>query len=113
MAAQHDGAASEPARLPVAAEILMAQRAAAAAEAVAGVVRLDGTRGGAATYLPGGRIAGVRVGHGWAEVHLVAEWPAPIPELAEEVRAAVAKATDGLAVGVFVEDLDLPVPDPG
>lgn len=76
------------------------------------VVRLasSGDRPGSvevATYLPGRRVPGVRVVEGAVEVHVVARYGRPLPEVATEIRRALAPAVDGLAVAVFIDDLEL------
>ena len=67
-----------------------------------------GRFGEVATYRPGRRIAGVRVVDGEVEVHVVARWGVPLPEVAEIVRAAVAPHAGGLPVAVFVDDIEVP-----
>ena len=67
-----------------------------------------GRFGEVATYLPGRRIVGVREVDGTIEVHVVARWGRPLPEVAEVVRAAVAPHADGLPVAVFVDDIEVP-----
>ncbi|HVL05800.1 MAG TPA: hypothetical protein VM388_07420 [Acidimicrobiales bacterium] len=82
---------------------------AAAAKACPLVAGLSGGRfGEIATYLPGRRILGLREADGTVEVHVVARWGTPLPELAEEVRAAVTPRAGGLPVAVFIEDIELP-----
>ena len=82
---------------------------AAAAQACPLVAGLAGGRfGEVATYLPGKRIVGVREVDGAVEVHVVARWGTPLPQLADVVRAAVAPYAGGLGVAVFVEDIELP-----
>jgi uncharacterized alkaline shock family protein YloU len=69
---------------------------AAAVERCAGVASLSGgALGGFGTYLPGRRVAGVRVDDDTVELHVVARWATPIPALADEVRAAVAPLMRG------------------
>jgi uncharacterized alkaline shock family protein YloU len=71
-----------------------------------------------ATYLPGRRVLGVRVGAGHAEVHIVTEYGANVVAVADRVRAAVlAAVTDGGAtpapqVDVYVDDVQGPL-NPG
>ncbi len=73
------------------------------------IADLTGGRfGEVATYGPGRRILGVRVVDGVVELHVVAKWGAPLPEVAEVVRAAVAPHAAGLPVSVFVDDIQLP-----
>jgi uncharacterized alkaline shock family protein YloU len=66
-----------------------------------------------ATYLPGRRVYGVRVGPGRAEVHIVTEYGANVVEVADRVRTAVqaAATTDAVAppqVDVYVDDVASP-----
>jgi hypothetical protein len=84
---------------------------AAAALACPLIADLTGGRfGEVATYLPGRRILGVRELDGNVEVHVVARWGTPLPEVADVLRAAVTPHAGGLPVGVFVEDIELPTP---
>jgi hypothetical protein len=61
-----------------------------------------------ATYLPGRRIPGVRVADGRIEVHVVARWNVPVPELAAEVRRALRPLAGDMAVDVHVDDVEIP-----
>lgn len=82
---------------------------AAAAQGCPVVAGLTGGRfGEVATYRPGRRILGVRQAGGALEVHVVARWGTPLPELAELVRAAVTPYAGGRPVAVFVDDIELP-----
>lgn len=82
---------------------------AAAAQGCPVVAGLTGGRyGEIATYRPGRRIVGVREAEGAVEVHVVARWGTPLPELADQVRAAVSPHAGGLPVAVFVDDIELP-----
>ena len=86
-----------------------ADAVAAAARGCPLVAGLTGGRfGEIATYRPGRRIIGVRQADGAVEVHVVARWGTPLPELAEAVRAAVTPYAGGLPVAVFVDDIELP-----
>lgn len=76
-----------------------------------GVAALDG--GGlvqVATYLPGRRIDGVRVGEDRVMVSLTARLGVHLPGLAERVRAAVAPLAAGLPVDVRITDIEIPTP---
>lgn len=85
-----------------------ADAVAAAATSCPGVVRLaTGSPVEIATYLPGRRVHGVRIGDGVVEVHVVARPGTVLPQLAEAVRHAVAAAAPGHAVDVYVDDLDV------
>ena len=73
------------------------------------IADLTGGRfGEVATYRPGRRILGVREVDGEIEVHVVAKWGTPLPEVAEVVRAAVTPSAGGLPVAVFVDDIEVP-----
>lgn len=75
------------------------------------VADLTGGRfGEVATYLPGRRILGVRQVEGTVEVHVVARWGTPLPEVADVVRAAVTPHAGGVPVAVFIDDIEVPVP---
>jgi hypothetical protein len=60
-----------------------------------------------AAYLPGRRVAGVRLPGDRVEVHLTARYGADLSRLADAVRAAVSPVASGLPVEVHIEDLDL------
>ncbi|WP_432561748.1 Asp23/Gls24 family envelope stress response protein [Kineococcus sp. SYSU DK003] len=76
--------------------------------AVPGVVRLHpGRFGEVATYLPGRRVAGVKLGQDEVEVHVVLSFDSPIRAVAQQIHAAVA-ALVAVPVLVFVEDLAAP-----
>jgi uncharacterized alkaline shock family protein YloU len=80
-----------------------------AAAACPDVARLsEGVVGEVASYLPGRRVAGVRVDDEAVEVHIVARWGRPLPEVGEAVVAAVAPVAHGRPVRVFVDDLEEP-----
>lgn len=87
-----------------------------AALAVPGVARLHaGTFGEVGTYLPGRRVPGVRFRPDGVEVHVavdrsVLDRHVPLPELAEQVRLAVAARVPG-PVHVYIEDLVEPQPE--
>ena len=73
------------------------------------VAGLTGGRfGEVATYRPGRRVLGVRVADGSVEVHVVARWGTPLPDVADVVRDAVTPYAGGLPVAVFVDDIELP-----
>jgi hypothetical protein len=87
-----------------------AERVAQAVERVPTVARLSGGSVGVevATYLPGRRVRGVRVAEGTVEIHVVARWPAVLPEVGDAVRSAAAPLVGGRAVEVVIDDLDVP-----
>jgi uncharacterized alkaline shock family protein YloU len=73
---------------------------------VPGVVRLHaGVFGEAATYLPGRRVSGIKLGDDLIEVHVVVANGAPIREIAQQIHTVVAAAV-AAPVHVFVEDVD-------
>jgi hypothetical protein len=90
-----------------------AERVAAAVERVPTVARLSAGSAGAeiATYLPGRRVRGVRVDEATVEVHVVARWPAVLPEVGEAVRSAAAPLVGGRSVAVVIDDLEVPGED--
>ena len=61
-----------------------------------------------ATYLPGRRVMGIRSSEEAVDVHIVARWGKPLPEVGEEVRRAVAPLVGGRAVSVYIDDVELP-----
>lgn len=71
-----------------------------------------GLAGEAASYLPGERVTGVRVLPDSVEVHVVARWPVPAAELAEQIRGATVRAARGRPVDVVIGDLVLPEAHP-
>ena len=89
----------------------------ALAAAALGCPLLAGLAGGrfgeVATYRPGRRILGVREVDGSIEVHVVARWGVPLPQLAGVVREAVAPYADGMPVAVFVDDIEVPADPAG
>lgn len=83
-----------------------ADRVAAAVLGVPGVAGLHGgVLGEVATYLPGRRVAGVRLGDGVTWVHVVLAWGAPVAATADAVRRVAAAQAPG-TVHVTVEDVD-------
>ena len=61
-----------------------------------------------ATYLPGRRVQGIRVRDDALEIHVVARWGSPLPDVAAEVRRAVAGLAGGRPVFVAIEDIEVP-----
>jgi hypothetical protein len=81
---------------------------AAVVAACPGVARLSaGPVGEVATYLPGRRVAGVRVRPGAVEVHVVGWYGPTAAEIAGQVRAAVRTVAGPLPVDVVIDDLDV------
>lgn len=94
----------------------LAERIAAAVTAHPAVARLDGGDFGAvATYLPGRRLIGVRLGQVGEPVELaVVLWPhQPIPEVAGALRRKVSAMCAGAAVDIADVDIvvDITVAD--
>ncbi|GIH03096.1 hypothetical protein Rhe02_11630 [Rhizocola hellebori] len=67
-----------------------------------------GFPGEVATYLPGRRLVGVRVGTGAVEVQVRAAWNMPVPQIAAGIRAAVTPLVGKRAVDVTIADLGDP-----
>lgn len=67
-----------------------------------------GIAGEVATYLPGRRVAGVRLTDDEVEIHIVARWGTNLPEVADAVRLAVKPVIRGRRVSVYVEDIEVP-----
>lgn len=85
---------------------------AAAVQTCPGVAGLSGGRfGEVATYLPGRRIAGIRLTDDVLAVHVVTRWGATAPQVAAQVRAACADLRGGRRIDVTIEDVQLPALD--
>ena len=83
---------------------------AAVALRVPDVVRLHAGRfGEVATYLPGRRVTGVKLGPDLIEVHVVVAGQVPVRETAQLLHAAVATLV-ATPVHVYVEDVVVPDP---
>lgn len=78
-------------------------RAVAGCSGVAGLSA--GPFGGAGTYLPGGRIDGIQVRDREVEIHIVARYGRPLPEVAAQVADAAAPYAAGRAVHVVIDDI--------
>ena len=73
--------------------------------AVPDVVRLHAGRfGEVATYLPGRRVTGIKLGDELIEVHVVVAGQVPVRETAQLIHAAVARLV-ATPVHVYVEDV--------
>lgn len=80
-----------------------------AARTCPAVAGLHGGRFGQhTTYLPGRRVAGVKVSSEQILVGVIGCYPAGVSEIASQVRAAVGALAPGVPVTVNVEDLLLP-----
>lgn len=89
----------------------LAKLVAAAVSAHPAVARLDGgVFGSVATYLPGRRLVGVRIGQGTepVEIGVVVHLGVPIPEVVRALRTEVSALCGGAAVDITVADVDLP-----
>jgi len=87
---------------------------AAAVLACPQVVRLSGgVAGEVATYLPGRRVAGVRITPSSVEVSVVAPYGPTAADIAAGVRAAVRAVAGPGPVHVMIADLELPAADIG
>jgi len=61
-----------------------------------------------ATYLPGRTVSGVAVRAGEVEICVVARYGRPLPQIAAEVRGAVAPLVPGRVVDVVIADITPP-----
>lgn len=88
----------------------LAERVAAAVAAHPAVAGLHGgIYGSVATYLPGGKLVGVRIGGGDepVEVAVVLRGERPIPESVRSLRQEVSRICGGAAVDITVADIVL------
>jgi len=84
---------------------------AAAVRSCPAVDDLDGgPLGTVATYLPGRRVPGIRIGADRATIQVRGKWDVPIREPAGQVLAAVAPLTGGRTIDIFVADVAEPAP---
>lgn len=91
----------------------LADRIAAAVTSCPGVAALTELPGiPVATYLPGWIVSGVAIRPGQVEVCVVARYGPPLPQIAEQVRQAVAALAPGRAVDVVIGDITLPGAEP-
>lgn len=85
-----------------------ADAVAAAVLACPSVAGLSGGRAGEiASYLPGWRVAGVRLQSGAVTVHVVARYGRSVAEIAGEVTTAVRAVAGPIRVEVGIDDLDV------
>ncbi|MFP5078704.1 hypothetical protein ACLE20_15510 [Rhizobium sp. YIM 134829] len=83
-----------------------AERLAAAVLAVPGVAALHpGMFGEVGTYLPGRRVAGIRVADHAVDVHIIVVFGVAVRDTAAAVRATVGRLHPGAEVNVTVEDV--------
>ena len=82
-----------------------ADEIAALALAVPDVIRLHAGRfGEVATYLPGRRVTGVKIGDDLIEVHVVVAGQVPVQRTAQSIHEALATVV-ATPVHVFIEDV--------
>ncbi|GAC1328629.1 MAG: hypothetical protein NVSMB13_15840 [Mycobacteriales bacterium] len=65
----------------------------------------SGAVGEVATYLPGRRVAGVRIGDDGIDVHVIGRFGPTMEAIGDEVRAAVGAVSHGRPVSVYIDDL--------
>ena len=65
-----------------------------------------------ATYLPGRRVQGIRSTEDALDIHVVARWGVPLPEVGAEVQRAVGALAGGRSITVSIEDVELPESGP-
>lgn len=86
----------------------------AVAAAVRGCPAVDdldsGLLGGAATYLPGRRVPGLRIGPDRVEVHVRGVWNQPVSLVASQIRQALASLAADRVVDVVLADIAEPGP---
>ena len=90
----------------------LAERVAAAVAAHPAVAGLHGGEFGVvATYLPGRRVIGVRIGEGDepVEVAVVIHFGHRIPDVVRALRSEVSALCDGAPVDIYVADVADPV----
>ncbi len=76
-------------------------------QAVADVTAMHGgVAGEVATYLPGRRVAGVRIDDNRVEVHVVADPVRSLVEIAGDIRNALQPLVGDRTVDVFIGDVD-------
>jgi uncharacterized alkaline shock family protein YloU len=87
----------------------LADRIVGAVTGCAAVAGLTGAPGGpVATYLPGRTVSGVAVRAGEVEVCVIARYGTPLPEVADQVRQAVAPLVPDRVVDVVIGDIAVP-----
>ncbi len=97
--AAHQAAEQSPAGAELADQIVVA------VTSVPGVAAMHSGRfGEVATYLPGRRVAGVRIRSDLVEVHVTLTWGTDLRSTADAVRAA-AEPVAGRAVHVVIQDV--------
>lgn len=72
----------------------------------------SGLLGGAATYLPGRRVDGIRVNPGVLEIEIQAKWGSRVDEIADGIRSALARVAPGRRIDITIADIVLPGEQP-
>ena len=73
------------------------------------VARLGSPRpGGTTTYLPGRRVAGLRISPDRIDVEVVARWGFSAADVAADIRRAAATVAPGRRVDLTIADVELP-----
>jgi Protein of unknown function (DUF322). len=86
----------------------LARRVAERVVACPGVAELSGGPFGAvATYLPGGLVRGVALRDGEVEIHVIARYGRPMPEIGMAVRDAVSDLVGGRRVDITIDDITI------
>ncbi len=79
---------------------------AAAVRSCVDVIDLDGGPfDTVASYLPGRRVAGIRIGADGVTVQIRSRWGVPIPQVGHQVRAAVSSLVPGRGLEIVVSDI--------
>lgn len=82
---------------------------AAAVRGCPAVDDLDGGRlGSVATYLPGRRVAGIRIDDDRIEAHVRGVWGQPVGLIAQQIRGALAALSGGRIIDVVLTDIAEP-----
>ncbi|MDQ1722203.1 MAG: hypothetical protein QOI26_1937 [Pseudonocardiales bacterium] len=82
---------------------------AAAVQGCPAVDDLDGGRlGGAATYLPGRRVPGIRIDDDRIEVYVRGVWDQPVSLIAGQIRQALATLSGGRVIDIVLTDIAEP-----
>jgi hypothetical protein len=104
-----------PARSPVPSALVDGVNLDAVTAAVRGCAAIDdlcsGRWGEVATYLPGRRVAGVRVASDHVVISVRGRWGVPVTELAGQVRGALAALVGPRRVDIVLADLSEAAPE--
>lgn len=113
-ATAHDGPGGPAGDHPDPAALSEQELIAEAVAACAGVASMSaGPLDQYRSYLPGRSVAGVRTDDERVQISVVARYGPSLPELGEQIAAAVGPLAAGRRVTVSVEDLELPGPPAG